>query len=157
MHAAPPVRIETAPDRAWRCFVSASAGAAAASLVAWVAMLRGMTGTDAAWLAMLAAASVAPVAWWAGRRRESRAGALVWDGAAWAWAPERGEAATGELRVMIDLGAWMLLRFAPAGARHGALWRAASRRQAPALWPAWRAALHARRPTAEPGAATDAA
>jgi hypothetical protein len=64
---------------------------------------------------------------------------LNWNGAEWQW---RGF--VGEVRVALDLEAWMLLRFAAAhGKRH---WIVASRRSAAGPWPALRAALYARRP-----------
>ena len=89
----------------------------------WGALTAGLSG----------AAAVGVQAW---RRRTPAA--LSWDGSAWRWAGSEGD-----LRVMIDLDRWMLLRFdaLPQGRR----WIAASRRAAVGPWPALRAALHSRR------------
>jgi hypothetical protein len=55
---------------------------------------------------------------------------------------------------MLDLGAWMLVRFSEQGASwpwRGAVWLPLSRRVAGGAWPALRVALHAPQP-AQPAA-----
>ena len=148
MHAAPPVRMNLAPDKSWRGFVVICAGAAAANLVAWLAALADLIAPTAIAASLLACAVSATLAWRVMRRKGN--GVLNWDGADWSWAPDATAPATGKLRVMIDLGAWMMLRFAPADAALRTSWLAPSRRQAAGAWPQWRAALLARRPQVEP-------
>ena len=148
MHAAPPVRMSLAPDRAWLGFVVVCAGAAAANLVAWLAALADAMAATVIAASLLACALGTTLAWRVVRRHGK--GLLNWNGADWSWAPDATAPAAGKLRVMIDLGAWMLLRFAPADAARRATWLAASRRQAAGAWPQWRTALLARRPNAEP-------
>jgi RNA polymerase sigma-70 factor, ECF subfamily len=148
MHAAPPVRMKLASEAGWRAFVVVVAAAAAANLASWLAALADATALPAIAISMAACALGAAVAWravWQGGD-----GILNWDGADWSWAPDSQEPATGTLHVTIDLGAWMLLRFAPANAPRRVTWLAASRRQAAGAWPRWRAALLARRPNDEP-------
>ena len=156
MHSAPPVRIEPMPDTAWRCFVIACAAAAAANLGAWAALALRASAPVPALAALLAAASAAARAGWALRARDVHAGVLAWDGASWSWLRSHAEPVLGELRVMIDLGAWVLLRFAPGTVR-SATWMCVSRRQAGARWPAWRSAFISRRPGGTPAAAGDPA
>jgi hypothetical protein len=113
--------------------------------------------------------------WWCAwrLRRPQPSGLLVWDGRAWSWAvmegcrgdaQRKGDASSGsaapsgrllepvEPRISLDLGAWMLLRIERQAARGLAsgsgprvLWRALSRRGAPAVWVPLRAALWATR------------
>ena len=148
MHAAPSVRMSLAPDRAWRGFVVICAGAAAANLAAWFAALADSMAPTAIIVSSLACALGATLAWRVVRRQGT--GLLNWNGVDWSWAPDATAPAVGKLRVMIDLGAWVLLRFAPADAARRATWLAASRRQAAGAWTQWRAALLARRPNAQP-------
>ena len=147
MHAAPPVRMKLAPDMAWRAFAVMGAAAAAANLAAWLAALADVTSLAAIMITVPTCALGAAMAWRA--VRQGGHGILNWDGADWSWAPDSKEPATGMLRVTIDLGAWMLLRFVPADTARRVTWLAASRRQAAGAWPQWRAALLARRPNAE--------
>lgn len=70
--------------------------------------------------------------WPAARPRQ-----LGWDGGAWLLQPARGDALTGQVRLMIDLGDWMLVRFSP-----GARWLPFARSDA-TDWQALRVALHA--------------
>jgi hypothetical protein len=58
----------------------------------------------------------------------------------------------GDARVMIDLGNWILLRFAAASPASRVAWLPLSRRQAGAAWLQWRAALFARHPVSQPRA-----
>ena len=145
MHAAPPVRIILAADKTWRRVGAGCAVVAAANTAAWLAQHAGQPAAITAAAALVAA--VAAVVWllaWA-RDRDMAAGVLTWDGAQWQWTKDGGDAAAGAVRVMLDLGLWLLLRFQPTSTGH-ARWLAATRAMAGPLWPAWRAALYARAP-----------
>jgi hypothetical protein len=146
MHAAPPVRMRLAPDAAWRVFAASTVGIAAASLIAWAALWAQVPAGVTATAAGLVAGTAAGVTWAVLRRHRNAVGLLAWDGAVWQWTPEAAEPDPGEIALMIDLGGWLLLRFTPTRPRAPAIWLTASRRQSAALWPAWRAALYARRP-----------
>jgi hypothetical protein len=149
MHAAPPVRMSLAPEARWHGFVALCAGLAAANGSAWiVAMLYGQALTVIV-VAGLAAGLAMAGATWTLRRGGAGSGVLNWDGAAWSWAPGPTQPVVGEPRVVIDLGAWMLLRFTPIEPQSHARWLALSRRQAAAAWPLWRAALFSPRPRIE--------
>jgi hypothetical protein len=153
MHAAPPVRMSLAPDRAWqiaRCLIAAAAGANAA---AWVSALAQASQAVVATAALAAAALAAGFAAWAMRPANGLPDVLAWDGAVWQWSHGGTPLAPGDLRVMIDLGGWLLLRFSLSAPARGVVWRAVSCRQAGPNWRVWRAALHARRRSGEPPAA----
>jgi hypothetical protein len=138
VHAAPPVSVRLRCGAEWPAVVGVTAAAAAANVTAWVALWMHLD--QALPLAALAAVLAgAGVAVWA--RRATLSGELAWDGAQWRW---RG--APGQVQPALDLGGWMLLRFAP---REGHVnWLVASRARAEGPWAALRAALYARRPAA---------
>jgi len=145
MHTAPPVRMSLAPDRAWlaaRCLI---AGAAGANVAAWVSAHAQASQAVVATAVLGAAALATAFAAWALRPADGLADVLAWDGAVWQWSRGDSPPVPGDLRVMIDLGAWILLRFSPSVPARRMVWRAVSRRRAGANWRAWRAALHARR------------
>jgi hypothetical protein len=151
MHSAPPVRITLAHEPVWSASVVALAGAAAANLVAWAALHAQASPVFASGLALFAALMAGCLVWRRLQRRPSASGALVWDGAAWFWSRDEPLAsATGDVRVMIDLGAWMVLRFRPDTAGPAPTWLPVTRQRAGALWPQWRAALFSHRPGAAP-------
>lgn len=135
MRAAPPVEVPLAaagPGRA----MSAALHAAAA----WSASTA--FGAAGPWdtLAALAAAAAGAVLW------RSPRGSLRWDGAAWAWVTPAGEVVPlARLRLQIDFGRWVLLRWTGAGARR-ATWASLGAAQAGAAWHGMRVALaaHAR-------------
>ena len=72
---------------------------------------------------------------------------LRWDAQVW-WLTERAGEVAGELTVVIDLGPWMLLRFAPGGSAQ-AVWLPARRRGLETQWHALRCAVYSPRPAAE--------
>ncbi len=77
MHAAPPVRMSLAPDRAWHGAVALCAAAAGANLAAWVALqLQGPAATVVATSLAAAAAASLSALWWV--RREATTG--CWPG-----------------------------------------------------------------------------
>jgi hypothetical protein len=150
MHAAPPVRMRLVPDRAWRAFGTFCLAFAGASFAAWVAQHARLPAAIMAGMAIAAAATSALCARAWLRRADGDVGELAWDGAQWLWLPQCGEHCVGDARVMLDLGAWLLLRFEPA-ARRRARWMVATSGMAGPAWPAWRAALNSRRPRALAG------
>jgi hypothetical protein len=75
---------------------------------------------------------------------------LRWDSRRWLMAREDGAEQAGELAVAIDLGAWMLLRFVPAG-RRSASWIALQRCGLEGQWHALRCAVYTAQPTLPPG------
>ena len=151
MHAAPPVRMSLAADPGWHAFIAGCAGAAAANLAAWIASQSQPSVAATAGVALTSATLAAALTWRALLRWNVGSGVLAWDGADWQWSPRHGQTdnsqpASGKLRVMIDLGAWILLRFAPGTSSQAGVWLTVSRRQAGASWPLWRAVLFSRRP-----------
>ncbi len=90
----------------------------------------------------------------AGRVLRQPARQLVWDGAQWAvlLTPEHRQA--GAVMLMLDLGGWMLVKFAPAEPSAASSWRllgpsqwlALSQCDNAAVWAALRVALHSWRP-----------
>jgi hypothetical protein len=157
MHPAPPVRMSLANGAAWDLFVIAGACLAAANLAAWAATLAQASTPTVALTALGIAGVGGGLAALALRRRGATRGALAWDGASWQWSPDAADPCAGEVHVMVDLGAWILLRFTPTAPTAPAAWLGASRRDAAAVWPAWRAALYSRRSSSDLPAATDRA
>ena len=147
MHAAPPVRVGLGRSRGWIASGAGLAAIASADLVAW-ALLQRESSTAVVVLGAVvgacAAAFGAGLLCW----RAQAPLVLRWDGATWLYNDVPGDA-----QVMLDLDAWMLLRFVPAaGGRSGRRWIAASRRVADGPWGALRSALYSRRPAAAPDA-----
>jgi hypothetical protein len=69
---------------------------------------------------------------------------LRWDGQAWYLGDATSDAVPGELGVMLDLGAWMLLRFKPLPSGK-VVWLPVQRRGLEAEWHALRCAVYASR------------
>ena len=134
MHAAPPVRVSLGRSAGWRVFVAVCVGAAVANVAAW-ALLRGEAAIGFAAVLGLGAGTLAA---WRLQRAQAPSD-LNWNGSQWQW-----QELAGDVRVALDLGAWMLLRFDPVRGRRR--WIAASRASAVGPWAALRAALYARRP-----------
>ncbi|MEO5772394.1 MAG: hypothetical protein ABIQ29_10035 [Burkholderiaceae bacterium] len=136
MHAAPPVRIDLAPDRAagWAVLLLATVAAANAAL--WLGALAEWKGAKLGGFGV--AAALAVVAWLRGRRLGC-VGLLTWDGSAWLWVQAVQRPVVP--RVMLDLGGWILLRLQPLDGSRTAIWGVATRARARAAWSAWRAAL----------------
>ena len=132
MRQAPPVGVTISGDGPWRAAQAVLAGCAAASLFGWLTLA--LDG-GAAWAlpAATIGAGVAAVAMWLWQA--ARPMSLQWDGQAW-----RAGGAAGEVRVMLDLDAWMLLQWRPTeGAER---WLALSAAEAGPAWHALRTALH---------------
>jgi hypothetical protein len=106
VHAAPAVSVRCAGGAAWRAVRVLLPAAAVASVAAWGLGHGGAQGGT--WLLGVAitAVAVAGLAWLSTRPTTV---ALVWDGRTWS-----ADGTAGRLDVMLDLGAWMLLRLRPA-------------------------------------------
>jgi hypothetical protein len=96
----------------------------------------------AAWPALLAGAAAAVAAAWHAWRTALPAD-LAWDGSSWQFGGQGGD-----VKPMLDLNTWLLLRFDPIDGRPR--WIAASRRSSQGPWAALRAALYSSRPAADP-------
>jgi hypothetical protein len=103
---ASPVRLRCDGGGAWRAAQTLVAAAAGAALAAWSGLHAGLAPAVAGSSAFAAAGVAAAVAWYLARPRPAD---LQWDGQRWSL-----DGAVGQVDVMIDLGAWMLLRFRPA-------------------------------------------
>ena len=136
MHAAPPVRIDLVPDRAAGWVVLVLAAIAAANVALWLGAMAELRGAKLGAVGMTAALAVA-----GGLRglRPGCVGLLTWDGSNWFWV----EAGLRPVvpRVMLDLGAWMLLRLKLQDGTRATLWGMATQQRASTAWSAWRAAL----------------
>jgi hypothetical protein len=140
MRAAPAVRVVVPPSGAWRWFGAAVPAAAVGSLCTW-AVQRAQV--DAPWIWASVASAVAGALAWRFARIDS--GALAWDGAEWTFRDQ-----PGDVQVMLDFDAWLLLRFDARGAP-GSAWLALGERAAgPSAWHALRAAVYSRRPLTKP-------
>jgi len=135
MRTAPPVRVAVAPGGAWRLVVTGLVALCIGACTAWVFGHAGLP--HAYWAAAAAFALGAAAAW---RLQPSREVVLAWDGSQWSL-----DSGTGRLRVMVDLGAWMLLCLDPAPARARA-WVAVGAARAGPSWHALRAAVYSRGP-----------
>ena len=137
MHAAPPVRIDLAPDRAAGWAVLLLAAIAAANAAMWLGALAEWKGARLGGVGLAAALAVAG---WLRGRRLGCVGLLTWDGSAWLWVQAAHQRPVVP-RVMLDFGGWILLRLQPQDGSRTALWGVATRARALAAWSAWRAAL----------------
>ena len=149
MRTSPTVQVSLRRFAAWRVAVALLTGLGLAAQVAWAltheiatrpAMLAAGVGVCVALL--LVGASLARV----------EAMSLRWDGLAWhagAAGSAEADGVEGHVAVVLDLGAWMLLRFTPAApkSRRGVTWLPAQRRGLEAQWHALRCAVHSPRPT----------
>jgi hypothetical protein len=152
MHAPPPYQITLRRFGVWRggcggLMVSSLAAAAAwgpaAATVHPAALVAALTVWALASLALLVHLS------------RLAAVSLRWDGQSWHLGPAASvgeEPLAGHLSISLDLGAWMLLRFVPSGARRGR-WVPAQRRGHEAAWHGLRATVYCARPVALPIAA----
>ncbi len=116
----PAVRITIRNFAVWRGGVLALAMSAVAVLCAWAVQSHRAEHQATMWLALLLVAGAVGLAVSLWRVVPVT---LAFDGSVW-WvgsADRAGEAPTaGEVRLRIDLGAWMLLRFIPSSREAGA-------------------------------------
>ena len=140
MRASPAVQISLQRFGAWRVAVVLLAAAGMATMAAWL-LGREMPVSSALMMlvavAMVLTFALAVSLWRVPPQR------LHWNGQAW-----HVDEMPGELLVAIDLGPWMLLRFAPGGSAQ-AVWLPARRRGLETQWHALRCAVYSPRPAAE--------
>jgi hypothetical protein len=154
----PAVRVTVRDFRVWRCAVLALAGCAIGVLCAWAMQARGAQSDAVMWLALgLIAASLA-LAWSLWRARPVT---LAFHPPTWfvaATARENDTPVAGAVKVSLDLGPWMLLRFIPVSETRGArrLWVPVQLSALKADAHALRCALYSSPRTAKDEAAKDA-
>lgn len=134
---------------AWTVSVALLCGLGLVGIAAWALATHDQHGLR--WVAPVVVLSGLVVI---GALRPLAAGAsrLRWDGAAWhlrsSTAPLDDAGPAGELRVALDFGGWMLVRFITgSGWRRRVAWLALGRRAQPAQWHALRCAILAARRT----------
>nr|WP_316640599.1 hypothetical protein [uncultured Roseateles sp.] len=141
MRHPPAFQAEAASGRAWCLAWALLVTLASASVLAW--LLQRMNLPVAL---LLLAAPLGLLAGWRLHRQPTLS--LRWDGQTWLLGPasSRGsEARQGSLRPMLDLGEWMLLRFADCPERRfgqGRSYLALSRADMPQQWPLLRLTLY---------------
>lgn len=112
MHAPPDFRISVRRFGVWRVASALVAAVSTAVACAWLLLAFESEPWMVATLAFNGLVLVAVMG------RPIAPIRLNWDGQVWHLGPDRGQASTnGGLRVMLDLGNWMLLRFLPASGR----------------------------------------
>jgi len=148
MPAAPAFELQIVPGLGERVVLTLLGGACAATFAAWVGShidaLAGPAGASA-WLGWAAGAALAGglIGWRSAPRKPAR---LAWQQGRWSLALPAAPPIAGRVQARIDLGSWLLLRFAPLGGGRVS-WLAVGRRRAGPSWHALRATLFA------PGAA----
>jgi hypothetical protein len=152
MRASPAFQVVLDRFGVWRWAVLGFALSGACVMAAWLAAQPASVPAAMRWLTALVAFAVLGLGACASRVQPV---SLRWDGQLWHLGPPASaghEPRSGELRVLIDLGPWMLLRFEPAAStwRHRATWLPAQRRGLESQWHALRCAAHSPRP--QPGA-----
>lgn len=174
----PPVAVDLGPEPLWQAFAALLFAVAAAVLVLWQGQQWGMTQQPVAWAAALAAVGLSACIGWRGTSRA--ACRLEWTGHEWRCrrrlrsrgpgglrpSPSEsgsGSVGTGDLgaaglgaaqscvpAVMIDLGAWMLLRLEAMDKadawRPSFRWVAISQRLVGPSWHGLRVALYGASP-----------
>jgi hypothetical protein len=152
MRAPPPVEFACAPGRVGRAALSALVGSAAAVLVAW-----GLPYVAAQWnnppdvpalfqggLAVAVAVMTSGASWQMLRRFDGGGRTLRWDGQDWVLVSADGRPdLRGDAALMLDLGPWMLVRFAPAapGRARAGRWLGLTINRDAARWAGLRGAL----------------
>ena len=152
MRAAPAFQVSLRRFGVWRAAVALLGLLGVAAIAAWGLTREPPLGATASIVAALVAAAITGWAVWLARVPAVNLG---WDGQRWQLVRADAvpdESAFGELRVVIDLGPWMLLRFelVAAGSRPRVTWLPVQRRGIEAQWHALRCTVHAPRPA--PGA-----
>jgi len=140
MRSAPPVALVCDGGAGWRGLQVLLYMLAVAAFAGWLAshVESGRFGMAA--VVLPASAAAGAIAWRALRPRPQR---LAWDGERWTAGPQ---AEAGEVEVMIDLGAWLLLRFTPAAPGAPARWLALSAAAAGGGLHGLRSAVYGRAP-----------
>ena len=145
MRAAPPFQVTLHRFGVWRGAVMALAGSGLGTSAAWLATQPAPIGLPALIAAILAVLAILVLGRSLLRTPPMH---LRWDGLSWYLGPNTGEPVPGDLHAAIDLGPWMLLRFAPTApaARRRAVWLPAQRRGLEAQWHALRCTVYSPRP-----------
>jgi hypothetical protein len=166
MRTPPPVEFKSVLGRAWRAALSLLVGAAVAVPLAWglprLAARSGSPRSDAfietlgnplvqGGLSLWVAALAVTAFWLASHRAATSERTLRWDGQDWVLPGGAGGRAEqrGAAALMLDLGPWMLVRFAPHPASEkgsdpsssGRTWLPLTLAGDPAQWAALRGAL----------------
>ncbi len=152
MRASPAFQVVLERFDVWRWAVLVCALSGAGAMAAWLVLQAVAVPLAVRWL--VATVAVVLLALGAAATRV-RPVSLRWDGQLWHLGPAASaghEPHAGALRVVIDLGPWMLLRFEAADSswRHRATWLPAQRLGLEVQWHALRCAVHSPRP--QPGA-----
>lgn len=154
MRAAPAFHVTVTRFGVWRGVVATLAVLTSSALIAW------LMSTDEfvqSWLRLtIAACGFAVVITAAGLGR-CEPTSLRWDTQCWQLGPASmvgEEPASGSLSVALDLGNWMLLKFAGKDLqkRERVIWLPIQRRGLESQWHALRCAVYCARPTASPHA-----
>jgi len=145
MRVAPPVQALSCSAGPWLSIQLLLYALSTGVAVWWTGAQLGGAG---AWLAF-GSLVLGLVAAWVARGALARlALRLGWDGSRWRLQAPGSDDRLGSVVLMLDLGAWMLVRFTVADARpgRGVVWLPLSQRVATDVWPALRVALHAPQP-----------
>jgi hypothetical protein len=142
VRTAPPVSVRCSGGAAWHALRAGLPALAVGALAAWAF-------GHAGWPVLPALAVVLSTAALAWRSARPPAVSLDWDGQCW-----RADGAPGILSVMIDAGAFLLLRLQPEGRRQASRWIAVTARETGPAMHALRAAAYARAAQAGAVAAT---
>ncbi|MBT9458381.1 MAG: hypothetical protein IV097_17310 [Burkholderiaceae bacterium] len=149
MRHPPAFQVDAAPGRAWCLAWALLVMLASASLLAWLLLRLGLPVAT-----LLLAAPTGLLAGWSLQRQPALS--LRWDGQTWllgAAASRGSETRQGSLRPMLDLGDWLLLRFADRPERRygqGRSYLALSRADMAQQWPLLRLTLYSAAGPSEP-------
>ena len=132
MRTAPPVSVRCSGGAAWHALRAGLPALTAGALAAWALGHAGWPTSPGLAVVLL----VALLAWPLTRPATV---SLAWDGQRW-----QADGMPGALSVMIDAGAFLLLRLRPEGRREGSRWIAVTAREAGPAMHALRAAAYAR-------------
>ena len=149
MRAAPALQITVNSHGWWRAAVLFLAACVCAAMLAW---WWTQPSPAAAWLGAAAGASGLVALLALGLVARMPPSTLTWDAQVWRLGPRNttdDAAASGQIAVAIDLGAWMLLRFtrdATPGSRRRSTWIAVQRPGLAGQWHALRCAVYSPRP-----------
>ena len=142
MRASPACQVSLRRFGAWRAAIAALTLLTVLAMAAWVTQTPAPISTNLMTFAVVASVACAALA--ASLWRTPHA-SLRWDGRLW-----HLDATTGALRVTIDLGPWMLLRFTPEDGG-SARWLPVQRAGLEAQWHALRCAVYSPAQRPAPG------
>lgn len=151
MRASPAFQVVLDRFGVWRGAVTCAALSGAVVMTVWLVSQPPLPGA-ARWGLALSAFALLMLGATAARVRPV---SVRWDGQLWHLGPPGSaghEPHDGQMRVLLDLGPWMLLRFdrAEASRRSRAVWLPVQRRGLESQWHALRCAVYSPRP--RPGA-----